>query len=170
MKKRTLVWALALLLVMPGLVLAEQAAGDREFTLSGSGSNNSDFDAGSFGTSFSIGMFPTKALEIALRQIVNYSDFGDSSWSGSTRLALDYHFDLDAFQPFIGANIGGVYGQDFRDTWEAAPEAGLKIYVKDKTFLFGMAEYQFFFRDVDDADDNFDDGQFVYSLGIGFNF
>ena len=32
-------------------------------------------------------------------------------------------------------------------------------------FCFGMAEYQFFFEDGDDADDNFEDGQFVFGPG-----
>ena len=37
-------------------------------------------------------------------------------------------------------------------------------------FIFGMIEWLWFFDDGSDFDDNFDDGQFVYSLGVGFNF
>lgn len=33
-----------------------------------------------------------------------------------------------------------------------------------------MAEYQVFFENADRVDDQFDNGQFVYSLGAGFNF
>ena len=51
------------------------------------------------------------------------------------------------------------------------PEAGLKYYVKDETFLYGRVAYQFITEDADDADDqSFDDGTFEYVIGIGFNF
>jgi hypothetical protein len=33
-----------------------------------------------------------------------------------------------------------------------------------------MAEYQFFFTNGNNVDNGFDDGSFVYSLGIGFTF
>ncbi|MGH7215097.1 MAG: hypothetical protein ACREIT_10075 [Tepidisphaeraceae bacterium] len=47
---------------------------------------------------------------------------------------------------------------------------GVKFFVNSTPFIFLMAEYQFFFEDSDDAGDAFDDGQFVYSLGIGLRF
>jgi hypothetical protein len=37
-------------------------------------------------------------------------------------------------------------------------------------FIFGRIEYQFFFENSDQADDAFEDGQFVYSIGVGFRF
>ena len=43
-----------------------------------------------------------------------------------------------------------IYGDAVEDTWAAGPEAGAKFYVKDETFLFGRAEYQFFFDDDED--------------------
>jgi hypothetical protein len=33
-----------------------------------------------------------------------------------------------------------------------------------------MAEYQWFFDEADDLDNKADDGQFVYTVGIGENF
>ena len=75
---------------------------------------------------------------------------------------------MDRWQPFVGANIGYVYGDGVNDTGEAAPEAGVKYFVNSTTFIYGQIEYQFFFDSSDDVDDAFDDGQFVYSLGIGF--
>ena len=146
------------------------AAGDWELTLGGSGSNDNDFDAGGFGVNTSIGYFMTEAWEISVRQSLNYSDFGDSSWNGATRAALDYHFDLDRVRPFIGVNAGGIYGDGVTDSFAAGLEGGIKFYVREKTFIFAQGEYQWLFKDVDNADNNFDDGAFLYSLGIGFNF
>jgi hypothetical protein len=172
---------LCLLALLPSLALAQDRvegetdifgpeAGDWEVTLSGTGSNNNDFEGGSGGMSGSIGYFFTEEIELSLRQSLSVVDFGESSSSFSTRVAVDYHFDLDRLRPFIGASFGGVYGDDVNDTFIAGLEGGAKYYVLPKTFLYGLIEYQFFFDDGDDADDNFDDGQFVYTVGIGFHF
>jgi hypothetical protein len=85
-------------------------------------------------------------------------------------VALDFHFDLEALQPFVGGNFGYVYGDAVNDTFEAAPEAGVKWFVNSTTFIFGMAEYQFFFDKGSNAGSGFNDGQFVYTLGVGFRF
>ena len=145
--------------------------GEWEMTLGGSGSNNRNFKAGGFGANASIGYFLTDAWELAVRQGANYSDIeGSTTWNAATRGAIDFHLDLNRFQPFVGANFGGLYGKSVTDTWAAGLEAGLKFYVQPKTFIFAMIEYQWLFKDADRADENFDDGQFLYTLGIGFNF
>ena len=137
--------------------------GDKEVTLSGSAANSKDFDGFVAGAAASLGYFITDNLEVAVRQSLNYSDIGiGSALNGSTRIALDFHFDLEA--------LGYVYGDAVNDTFEAAPEGGVKWFVNSTTFIFAMAEYQFFFDEGDDASSSFDDGQFVYSLGIGFRF
>jgi len=173
LRKASFVAGLSLLATLIPSVAKAQDFGfmprDWEFTLSGSGSNDKKFEAGSFGISGSIGYFFTKELELSLRQSVDYADNGDSSaWSGSTRVALDYHFHIGRFVPFIGANIGYVYGEHVADTWEAAPEAGVKFFVNATTFIYGTVEYEFFFRNGGEAGRGFDNGQFVYSIGIGF--
>jgi len=144
--------------------------GTWDFALSGSGSNDAEFENGSFGVNFVIGYFFADGWEVAARQTANFSSGGDDTWNASTRVALDYHFDLDRFQPYIGVNGGYVYGDSVNDTWAAGPEAGVKYFIKDEAYIFAQIEYQFFFRDAGDADDNFDDGQFVYTLGVGFTF
>ena len=147
-------------------------AGDWELTLGGTGSNDKDFDNGSFAASGSVGYYFTRALELSVRQSVSYADteFGDSRWNGSTRLALDWHFDLGRFRPFIGGNVGGIYGDTVTDSGMAGVGAGVKFYALEKTFIFAAGEYDWFFRRADRADDQFDQGLFVYNLGIGFNF
>jgi hypothetical protein len=145
-----------------------------ELTLSGSGSSNEDADSGSFGLGGSFGYYPIDQLEVLVRQTINYADNdaiegGSTSVNATTAVALDYHFDLDRFQPFIGASIGYFYGDaDVDETFFGGPEAGLKYFVKQDTFLYGLASYQFFFDNADDAESNFDDGSWVYQVGIGF--
>ncbi|WP_111494040.1 MULTISPECIES: hypothetical protein [Marinobacter] len=155
----------------PTLALAEPQTGDRLFTLTGSGSSDTDFDNNTAAFSFDLGQFFTDNTAMGLRQSVGFSDTSDnSSWSGATRLFADYHFDADEWQPFVGANFGGIYGDDVDETFFAGPEAGVKYYVKPKTFITFQTEYQVFFDSASDADDNFDDGAWAYSAGIGFNF
>ena len=145
--------------------------GDKEITLSGSAANGNNFDGVTAGVNGSIGFFVSDQLELSLRQTLTYTDIGvDSALNGSTRVAVDFHFDADALQPFIGANFGYVYGDAVNDTFEAAPEGGVKWFVNSTTFIFAMVEYQFFFDSAGDADNAFDDGQFIYTLGIGFRF
>jgi outer membrane protein W len=78
--------------------------------------------------------------------------------------------DQNQFVPYVGANIGYVYGKGVRDTWEAAPEAGIKCFVNTSTFIYVSAEYQFFFNQNSVAGTAFRNGQFIYGLGIGFRF
>lgn len=142
-----------------------------EMTLSGSGSSNEDVDAGGFGLAGSFGYYPVNQLELLVRQTLNYNDAGTggTNVNATTAVGLDYHFDLDRFQPFVGAAIGYFYGDsDVDETFFAGPEAGLKYFVKEDTFLYGLASYQFFFDDAGEIDNVFDDGSFVYQVGVGF--
>ncbi len=160
--------------LLPALAFAQPQANDWELTLNGTGTNNKQFNAASAGVGVGIGYFLTQNAEVAVRQSVNYLDAdhdalgkkiegGKTMWNGATRVALDWHFDLDRFQPFLGVNGGYVYGDGVKDTWIAGLEGGLKYYVHRNAFIFGLAEYQF------DLRGKFGDGQMVYNLGIGTN-
>jgi hypothetical protein len=165
-------WMGALCLAAP-LALAGPEAGDRSLTLTGTGSSDDSFDSNSFGVSGQFGWFQTDAVEWGLRQSFNgvINDDADDVWNGSTRGFVDYHFNTQAFTvPFIGANLGYIYGESVNNTGTAGLEAGLKFYVRDKTFIMAMAEYAFLFEDAEDIDDRFDDGAFFYTLGIGYHF
>src|SRR5688572_17401964 len=118
--------------------------GNWELTLSGSGASEKDFDTGGAAANVSIGYYFTENWQAVLRQGIGFSDFGDSSWNGSTRVALDYNFNLDRWRPFVGVNFGGIYGDGVRDTFAAGLEAGVKYYVLQKTFVFASLEYQWF--------------------------
>ena len=164
--------AIAALCLLPAMAHA-QVENPWEITLGAGGANDNDFDGFVARGDASIGYYFNENLEVSLRQSLQYQDFAGTTLDGSTRVALDYHFilgDRSQWQPFIGANIGFVYGDSVHDTFEAAPEAGVKYYANSTTFIFFQAEYQFFFDQGDEADDAFSDGQFVYTLGIGFRF
>ncbi|CAA9381691.1 MAG: hypothetical protein AVDCRST_MAG64-699 [uncultured Phycisphaerae bacterium] len=149
-------------------------AGTFELTLSGSGASNEDLDAGSFGLGASFGYFPIDQLEVLVRQTVAYGDTDDATGGGtrvnaSTAVALDYHFDLDRWQPFVGVAVGYTYGDaDVDETFFGGPEVGVKYFVKEETFIYALASYQFFFDDIDEVNDVANDGSFVYQVGVGF--
>jgi hypothetical protein len=169
---------IAALCLLPATAQAQDVENPWELTLGGGGFNSEDFDGFAFRVDAAVGHYFTEALEVSLRQSLQYNDFGTtggggSALDGSTRVALDFHFplgDRSQWVPFIGAQIGYVYGDNINDTFMAGPEAGVKYYVNSTTFVFAMAEYQFFFDSGDEADDALDDGQFLYTLGIGFRF
>jgi len=170
LRKLMVVAALALLPAMAAQ--AQFQAGDWELTLGANAAHGPDLNGVTFSGNGSIGYFLTKEFELGLRQSVGYSDItqgsSGSSWNASTRIAIDYHFDMGRWQPYIGANIGYVYGDGVKDTFEAAPEAGVKFFVNSTTFIQVGVEYQFFFDHNSDASQAFSDGQFVYGANIGF--
>jgi hypothetical protein len=174
MKKIFGTFIVVLVLLLAGTGLAQNTwgfnQGDNEFTLLGSGTSDNDLDDTTLSAEVSLGHFLTDAFEIGLRQGISYADIegGSDQWDASTRGFLDYHFDLDRFQPFVGANFGYLYGDNVNETFIAGPEAGLKFFLVESTFLYVLAEYNFTFDDADEADDAFDDGRFVYALGMGF--
>jgi len=146
-------------------------AGNWEFTLGGSGGSNRDFDNSLGGVNVSLGYYFTDTVSLSLRQSGNYSNgSGDAEYDGSTFIALDKHFGMGPLRPFVGVNFGGFYGDNTNDTFAAGLEGGLKYYVKAQTFLFALVDYAWTFNDSSAATDNFDDGAFVWSVGVGFNF
>jgi hypothetical protein len=153
-------------------VWAAQAAGDKSFTLSGTGASDKDFDTTTFGTTGELGWFLSDELELGIRQSVNVLalDNADDRWAGASRGFADYHFGKGTVVPYLGANIGAIYGEDVHDTGAAGLETGLKFFVKDKTFIALQVEYDFLFDNANQIDNQFDDGAFFYTLGIGFNF
>src|SRR5258706_12334692 len=154
LRKLMVVAALALLPAMAAH--AQFQAGDWELTLGANAAHGPDLNGVTFSGNGAIRYFLTKELEIGVRQSVGYTDVtsgvnGGSSWDASTRVALDYHFDLGRWQPYIGANIGYVYGDGVQDTWEAAPEAGIKFFVNSSTFIQSGSNNNFFLEKTANA-------------------
>lgn len=150
--------------------------GDREFSISGSGSSDKNFDSGSFGVTGDLGWYLSDNLVTGVRQSINYASIEgesivDDFWNGSTRGYVNRHFLADRARPFVGASLGGVYGDGVNDSAFAGLEAGAKYYVKTKTYFLARVEYQFLFSSTDDVTDAFqDDGAWAYTVGLGYNF
>lgn len=150
--------------------------GEREFSISGTGGSDRNFDSGTFGVTGDMGWYLQSQVVAGIRQSVNYAsiegaDIDDDFWNGSTRGYVNYQFLSDRARPFIGASLGGIYGDGVKDSAFAGLEVGMKYYVLPKTYLLGRVEYQFLFSDTDDAADAFqDDGAWAYTLGLGYNF
>ncbi|HYO09992.1 MAG TPA: hypothetical protein VER17_13560 [Tepidisphaeraceae bacterium] len=160
LRKLYLVPVLALFL-LPGVAKAQFEQGNWELSLAGSGFNDQDWTTGSVSIQGSLGYFTTKELELGVRQSYTWGD-GGSAWNGDTRVFADYHFDLDRWQPFVGANVGYVYGDGVSDSWIAGPEVGVKYFVNSTTFIGVSAAYEF------NLQEGLEDGAFFYTLGLGF--
>ena len=152
-------------------------AGDREFSLSGTGSSDRDFDSTSFGVSGDVGWYLRDDVILGVRQSVNYAsiegeDITDDFWNGSTRGYANYQFaPTERLRPLVGASLGAIYGDGVNDGGFAGLELGAKYYVRSKTYILGRAEYQWFFDSASDADDAFsDNGAWAYTVGLGYNF
>ncbi|WP_417565550.1 outer membrane beta-barrel protein [Marinobacter sp.] len=150
--------------------------GDREFSISGTGSNDRDFNSGTFGVTGELGWYLRDTTVAGVRQSVNYAsiegtDIEDDFWNGATRGYLNYQFLDQRARPFIGGSLGAIYGDGVKDSAFAGLETGIKYYLLTKTYFLARAEYQFFFDDTDDADDAFqDNGAWAYTVGLGYNF
>jgi len=171
MLRRLCVVFAAALLLAPAISQAQFKQGDWELTLSGQAAHGPDLNGVSAAAQGNLGYFLTDAIEVGVRQSISYTDIGvGSALNGSTTIAADWNFDLGRFVPYIGANIGYVYGDAVSDSWQAGPEGGVKYFVNNTTFVFVSVQYEFFFDQNSDAGEAFSDGQFLYGLGIGFRF
>ena len=159
----------AALLALAGPALAEFDEGDYELRLSGFAQSDVELDGTDLNVVGSIGYFFSDQLEAGARQSFSYTDINASASNGGTAAFVNYHFGEDGgrFQPFIGASLGYNYGDSIEETFFAGPEIGIKYFLENSWFIFGSAEYQFFFEDSDGADESIDDGTFLFRVGLG---
>ncbi|WP_394170369.1 hypothetical protein [Saccharospirillum alexandrii] len=150
--------------------------GEQEFSISGTGSSDQEFNSGSFGVTGDLGWYLGDSLVAGIRQSVNYASISGESitndfWNGSTRGYVNYQFLNDRARPFVGGSLGGIYGDGVNNSAFAGLEGGLKYYVQSKTYFLSRVEYQFLFDSTSDASDSFqDDGVWAYTVGLGYNF
>lgn len=131
-----------------------------------------------------VGYYFTEMVELVVRQSASYSDDlpvagttdTESVWNFQTRVALDLHFPIGCFVPYVGVNVGYLYGDSDApdDTLAGGVEGGAKIYVQPDAFLQAHIEWEFF-EDRQQALDNsfrenFDDGAIFYFIGFGLRF
>lgn len=161
--------AVAGLSVFASPASAEFEEGAYELRVDGFATNDVNFDNSTGSIGAQLGYFMTDQFEVGVRQDISFADFNESVFNGATAVFINYHFgDPGAeFQPFIGANLGYIYGDTVNETFLAGPEGGVKYFFGEDWFLFGQIEYQFLFDDAEEADDSLSDGVFNYRLGIG---
>lgn len=149
--------------------------GDWEVSAGGGTANDDQWESGSFGGNLSgnVGYFVTDDLEVVVRNSLIISGAqGDkaTAYIGNSRLAVDYHLPLGRFYPFIGVNIGGVYGH-VDAAASGGPEAGVKYWARKNAFLYAMAEYQWFIGGpASKLGSAYDHGMFLTTIGMGVNF
>jgi hypothetical protein len=162
LRKLYLVPVLAMFL-LPAIAKAQFEEGNWALQLSGQGSNDKDFESGQVAVQFDLGYFLTKELAVGVREAAFWND-GGSSWGLNSNAYIDYHFDMDRWQPFIGWNIGKACanGEDVNDDFFTGPEVGVKYFVNTTTFVQAIAAYEF------DLEEGLDVGSFTYGLGVGF--
>lgn len=93
---------LCLLGALPMAALAQisnfgPAQGEREFSISGTGSSDQKFDSGTFGVAGDMGWYLQDHMVAGVRQSINYASIegesiDDDFWNGSTRGYLNYQF------------------------------------------------------------------------------
>jgi hypothetical protein len=161
----------AVLLAPVAALAAGPEAGDKSFTIAGSGSNDKNFDNGAYGATLELGYFLTDAWQAGLRQSINgfAGDEIPNAWNGASRVFVNYNFLDNRYRPYLGANLGGIYGKEVSNTGTAGLEAGLKVYVLDKTYLNFGVEYAFLFEDTKDFENKSNNGIYLYTIGVGFN-
>lgn len=166
------------LLLLPFTALAQEGRnfapykmGSQEWTLSGSGVSDNEFDKTNLSLDVGYGYFFNQNWEGFIRQSLNIIDQpGDNAYNAATRTGVDYNFNMGNLRPFLGATIGYIYGDGVEESFIAGPEGGLKAFLSDSTFLIVAVGYDFIFEEADEANDNFDDGIFNYRLGLGYRF
>ena len=140
-------------------------AGNWESTLTGTGLSDDSFDAPNFGVTGSLGYYYTKNFVLTFKQGLQLNDSGNNTLiSGRSVVQAAYQWDFAKWQPYLGMNVGGIYGAGIMDDAIFGPELGLKYYVNESTFIFGNMAYEVPF------DECCKDGVVPYSVGIGFNF
>jgi hypothetical protein len=162
MLRKFVLVALFAMFLVPAAASAQFDEGDWEVLIAGSGTSADDFDSSSLSVGFSVGYFFNDNLEAGVRQTVSFSDNdAGSDFAGSTTGFLDYHFDLDEWQPFVGAFIGYAYGDAVNEDGVYGPEAGVKYFVNSTTFVAFTLQYVVGF-------DNNSGEFFNYQLAVGW--
>ena len=151
-------------------VIAATSGGASEIQVSAGLFHAQDSDSGNLNADLSYGYYLTPAWQLGIRQALNYNfiDDGSDFWLASTAPFINYHFRLtDIIVPYLGAFIGLVWN-DRDATGTIGPQAGVKFFVHDRTFLNLGYRYEFFFNRIDAIDNNTSDGNHVFNVGIGF--
>jgi len=153
--------------------LAGPASNDNELLLAAGFFHGQGSDLSNLNVDLSFGRFLNNpAWQIGLLQTLNWTiiDDAEDPWAATTAPFVRYHFlgsGESRVVPFLGAFLGAVWNDD-DITGALGPEAGLKFFVTDQTFIQTRYRYEWFFDDFEQVGDESDDGNHVISVGIGY--
>jgi hypothetical protein len=153
------------LAIAPANLVAAPVSGDSEIEVSGGFSHAQGSGTGNFNADIHYGYYLTPGWELGLRQALNYQfiDRHRDSWIATTTPFIFYNFQFnEKFIPYLGADIGVVWND--RDvTGTLGPNAGLKIFLSDQSFLNLGYRYEWFFDRIHAST-----GNHVANIGLGF--
>ncbi|MGH7871624.1 MAG: acyloxyacyl hydrolase [Candidatus Binatia bacterium] len=163
-------FALLALLLLTTPAQSAPVGGDNEAEVAAGFFHAQGSDTGSFNVDLQFGRYLTPGWELGIRQALNYNfiDDGRDAWVASTVPFLLYNFHFnDRVIPFLGAGLGAAYNDD-DITGTLAPQAGVKIFLTDQTYLGLRYRYEWFFNSFKRADNEAAHGNHVATIGIGF--
>jgi outer membrane protein W len=153
-----------------GTAIAAPTDGASEVQVSAGFFHSQGSDSGNLNADLSYGYYLTPGWQLGIRQALNYNFIDDHRdfWLTSTTPFINYHFRLtDIIIPYLGGFIGLVWND--RDvTGTIGPQAGVKFFVHESTFLNLGYRYEFFFNRFEAIDNNSSRGNHVLNLGVGF--
>jgi lipid A 3-O-deacylase PagL len=163
--------ALVLPLAVTGTKMAYAApvANDSGIEAAGGFFHTQGSDSGQFNADVAYSYYLTPGWEIGLRQALNYEFVDDArdTWRATTTPFLAYNFHFGNVVPFL-ALAGGIVWNDRNITGTLGPNAGVKFFFSDQTYLGLRYRYEWFFHSIKGLENNADHGQHVGTVGIGF--
>jgi hypothetical protein len=158
------------LALVPVQSFSAPVARDSEVEVAGGFFHSQGSSNGNFNGDLHYGYYLSPGWEVGLRQAVNYQFISHQRdvWTATTTPFLFYNFRFsDKFIPYIGPDIGIVWN-DRQITGTLGPNAGLKIFLSDQTFLNLGYRYEWFFHRIEDVPNHTNNGNHVANIGIGF--
>ena len=174
MRRITLSRAVALLICLGVLGVssnsyAQPAASDKEIEVSAGLFHAQGSDTGALNVDLALGYYLTPGWQLGLRQALNYTfvDDGPDTWVATTAPFLNYHFRFGNIVPFLGGFIGLAWN-DRDATGIIGPQGGVKFFLNEQTYLGVRYRYEWFFNSLRRVGRDADDGNHVFTVGIGF--
>jgi len=141
----------------------------RKFTLIRSGTGDNTLDSTGLASPSRYGRFVN--LEKVIRQDASFTNGPDrKDRNDITRVIENYYFGDGAWSPLVGLSMGYLQKDNANDQFFAAPEIGVKYFMNPSTFFYGLLMYQFLFEDTYDVESAYENGRFVYGVGLGLTF
>lgn len=124
-------------------------------SLYGYGTDDSDHAAG-LNLTYDYGLNPGLALQLEQAAFWTFGDGIGGRSVGGINVNLG---DGQGFIPYVGGNIGAIYGNGIDNSWVVGPEIGLELGILDAKVAYDMP-----------FEKSWDRGNVVATLGLGVRF